>query len=119
MTLLSVFFGSSRFSLFFKQKTAYEMRIRDWSSDVCSSYLFAWKPLSENQSSHHQTKPFADRDSLRLGAGPGMADCIEDLIDQGFLAGAIGVRFGLDGQVGKQRQVDQNRIAPKIGRAHV
>src|SRR3546814_19393881 len=27
--------------LFFKQKTAYEMRIRDWSSDVCSSDLFA------------------------------------------------------------------------------
>src|SRR3546814_5939653 len=25
---------------FFKQKTAYEMRIRDWSSDVCSSDLF-------------------------------------------------------------------------------
>src|SRR3546814_7372258 len=30
--LLSVFF-------FFKQKTAYEMRISDWSSDVCSSDL--------------------------------------------------------------------------------
>src|SRR3546814_4240479 len=26
---------------FFKQKTAYEMRIRDWSSDVCSSDLVA------------------------------------------------------------------------------
>src|SRR3546814_1765648 len=25
--------------VFFKQKTAYEMRISDWSSDVCSSYL--------------------------------------------------------------------------------
>src|SRR3546814_20580449 len=25
---------------FFKQKTAYEMRISDWSSDVCSSYLY-------------------------------------------------------------------------------
>src|SRR3546814_4648209 len=24
---------------FFKQKTAYEVRISDWSSDVCSSYL--------------------------------------------------------------------------------
>src|SRR3546814_6690598 len=24
---------------FFKQKTAYERRISDWSSDVCSSYL--------------------------------------------------------------------------------
>src|SRR3546814_4223772 len=39
-----VFFGVlsafwvSRF-LFFKQKTAYEMRISDWSSDVCSSDL--------------------------------------------------------------------------------
>src|SRR3546814_6574069 len=27
---------------FFKQKTAYEMRISDWSSDVCSSDLWAW-----------------------------------------------------------------------------
>src|SRR3546814_12697757 len=31
---------------FFKQKTAYEMRISDWSSDVCSSDLAAaeWQP---------------------------------------------------------------------------
>src|SRR3546814_1445026 len=28
-----------RFIFFFKQKTAYEMRISDWSSDVCSSDL--------------------------------------------------------------------------------
>src|SRR3546814_7249746 len=33
--LLVVFF----FFFFFKQKTAYEMRISDWSSDVCSSDL--------------------------------------------------------------------------------
>src|SRR3546814_5812203 len=26
----------------FKQKTAYEMRISDWSSDVCSSDLTVW-----------------------------------------------------------------------------
>src|SRR3546814_15659706 len=32
-TFLYIFF-------FFKQKTAYEMRISDWSSDVCSSDLF-------------------------------------------------------------------------------
>src|SRR3546814_3416110 len=30
------------FVFFFKQKTAYEMRISDWSSDVCSSDLFKW-----------------------------------------------------------------------------
>src|SRR3546814_3849984 len=38
-------FVRSSFSLyfffFFKQKTAYEMRISDWSSDVCSSDLAA------------------------------------------------------------------------------
>src|SRR3546814_939100 len=30
----------SKFFFFFKQKTAYEMRISDWSSDVCSSDLW-------------------------------------------------------------------------------
>src|SRR3546814_10669352 len=29
---------------FFKQKTAYEMRISDWSSDVCSSDLIGGQP---------------------------------------------------------------------------
>src|SRR3546814_9672551 len=31
---------------FFKQKTAYEMRISDWSSDVCSSDLGPLRSLS-------------------------------------------------------------------------
>src|SRR3546814_1583190 len=30
---------------FFKQKTAYDMRISDWSSDVCSSDLRDYNPL--------------------------------------------------------------------------
>src|SRR3546814_7677015 len=33
---------------FFKQKTAYELRISDWSSDVCSSDLPAAPPDVEN-----------------------------------------------------------------------
>src|SRR3546814_13814766 len=36
MISIAVFFV---FFFFFKQKTAYEMRISDWSSDVCSSDL--------------------------------------------------------------------------------
>src|SRR3546814_19600619 len=36
LALASLFFI---FFFFFKQKTAYEMRISDWSSDVCSSDL--------------------------------------------------------------------------------
>src|SRR3546814_16034803 len=31
--------GNVSFICFFKQKTAYEMRISDWSSDVCSTDL--------------------------------------------------------------------------------
>src|SRR3546814_10547266 len=43
LLLMSSFF----FFFFFKQKTAYEMRISDWSSDVCSSDLFGFprKPI--------------------------------------------------------------------------
>src|SRR3546814_2804881 len=35
------------FFFFFKQKTAYEMRISDWSSDVCSSDLRIWQKKPE------------------------------------------------------------------------
>src|SRR3546814_9623916 len=41
---------------FFKQKTAYEMRISDWSSDVCSSDRRATKPEPPNQS-HQKGEP--------------------------------------------------------------
>src|SRR3546814_2607567 len=40
------FFGLLLFFFFFKQKTAYEMRISDWSSDVCSSDLPRPPPAS-------------------------------------------------------------------------
>src|SRR3546814_6864042 len=33
--------------LLFKQKTAYEMRISDWSSDVCSSDLTGGHPVKD------------------------------------------------------------------------
>src|SRR3546814_2492723 len=36
--------------IFFKQKTAYEMRISDWSSDVCSSDLL------KHVATYHQKK---------------------------------------------------------------
>src|SRR3546814_16306301 len=43
---------------FFKQKTAYEMRISDWSSDVCSSDLVPaqgklWEYLGDLKGSRH------------------------------------------------------------------
>src|SRR3546814_9741404 len=42
---------------FFKQKTAYEMRISDWSSDVCSSDLFAPSaPAFRNAGNRHPSR---------------------------------------------------------------
>src|SRR3546814_15311625 len=40
---------------FFKQKTAYEMRISDWSSDVCSSDLLTF--LSQQIEQREQYQP--------------------------------------------------------------
>src|SRR3546814_1846194 len=45
---------------FFKQKTAYELRISDWSSDVCSSDL-SIRPRRPRRA--------RDRSSARAGAG--------------------------------------------------
>src|SRR3546814_7604925 len=44
---------------FFTQKTAYEMRISDWSSDVCSSDLVAYRDHADGR---HRA---ADRAALR------------------------------------------------------
>src|SRR3546814_9712457 len=40
---------------FFKQKTAYEMRISDWSSDVCSSDLRS--PRGQGGQGQHRRRP--------------------------------------------------------------
>src|SRR3546814_17171290 len=46
---------------FFKQKTAYEMRISDWSSDVCSSDLF------DNSAMGQATNTKRDVEAQRAG----------------------------------------------------
>src|SRR3546814_13959609 len=43
----------SLFFFFFKQKTAYEMRISDWSSDVCSSDLADFTIGRRQQAGNH------------------------------------------------------------------
>src|SRR3546814_3459113 len=44
---------------FFKQKTAYEMRISDWSSDVCSSDLTGLPISTEGSSRGSRVRPQA------------------------------------------------------------
>src|SRR3546814_2291170 len=54
---------------FFKQKTAYEMRISDWSSDVCSSDLFA-------RGRHVRFQPADQRIHIRIAAGLDVAEIL-------------------------------------------
>src|SRR3546814_11934317 len=54
----------------FKQKTAYEMRISDWSSDVCSSDLLYCRE-TEVQSTGERTRATARRTKIDHVALPG------------------------------------------------
>src|SRR3546814_6786501 len=59
-------FDDSEFDFFFfKQKTAYEMRISDWSSDVCSSDLVARRAILRRQAEHLATR--GDQRALAAG----------------------------------------------------
>src|SRR3546814_19575507 len=83
------------FVFFFKQKTAYEMRISDWSSDVCSSDLTIEEALegeAANGRGHLD-------DGKARGAAIGQAHLLEFLPEQlplDELAGAAdpGQAFG-------------------------
>src|SRR3546814_9834110 len=102
------------FFFFFKQKTAYEMRISDWSSDVCSSDLL-------------------DEDARNLAAR--VADRLIDEIEQSLLAAVAGEpdghRMAAIRLAGHKHAVEQRdealfghfgqhlRDGAQIGRAHV
>src|SRR3546814_6778377 len=85
---------------FFKQKTAYEMRISDWSSDVCSSDLFEAAfyardlpslhgdvvariagPIARPVAEVHACRPRADRQPLFERAPP-----LGPIVEQRFVA---------------------------------
>src|SRR3546814_5702729 len=85
----------------FKQKTAYEMRISDWSSDVCSSDLLSgagpdairgrcrsgrgrgaqgrfWFALYDQASKHHANEHFFRGASAALDPTPAMTSRSEE-----------------------------------------
>src|SRR3546814_10877822 len=53
------------FFFFFKQKTAYEMRISDWSSDVCSSDLDRHQDDQREPDVEQSPQDAADEDDLQ------------------------------------------------------
>src|SRR3546814_9888002 len=64
---------------FFKQKTAYERRISDWSSDVCSSDLCTtgFMPAEEGRSQANLDRPTQDPPiSFRNGSWSLLRRCV-------------------------------------------
>src|SRR3546814_14182345 len=69
---------------FFKQKTAYEMRISDWSSDVCSSDLLEREEVWRESSGAPRTAFAAQTYSepfRRLGLHPRLIGPVMQLLD--------------------------------------
>src|SRR3546814_5442145 len=86
---------------FFKQKTAYEMRISDWSSDVCSSDL-----LTET-----------GRLLARLPIDPRLARMILAAADQQCLDEMLIIASALSVQDPRDRPMQERDASEEIGRA--
>src|SRR3546814_9762521 len=108
---------------FFKQKTAYEMRISDWSSDVCSSDLTVGHGPPQRQALDALRRPV--RRHLVAGHAPdlfriGLEEDREQLVAEGVDGPVL---EGTDVAPGKQPGLGEarhaKRRAPQIGRAHV
>src|SRR3546814_11715154 len=88
---------------FFKQNAAYEWRIRDWSSDVCSSDLARKRVEHPAQGVHAGTATVAEQDHRSFGRRVGCARenflipgrfCGVDLIDAQHQAADLFVANG-------------------------
>src|SRR3546814_3724692 len=99
---------------FFKQKTAYEMRISDWSSDVCSSDLLGVDRAYRALFQQDQRRPFLERRRrLRrrfraVQGGPGR--CTEQVSLTTLQENAA---------CRKSSSSPERALASEIGRAHV
>src|SRR3546814_6289074 len=99
---------------FFKQKTAYEMRISDWSSDVCSSDLHEF-----GAGARVQAALVGDFDRLAIlvqGPTPSISDATEIYFCPASFAAITAARSSIVLRA-LSRRISIGRL--KIGRAHV
>src|SRR3546814_10345977 len=93
---------------FFKQKTAYEMRISDWSSDVCSSDLLSIKA----RALRGRGIAGGDRIELALNAAPQTnrldIQLTLDAPANGLVSGLTGTTKGLHMQIGGKGRSEEH-----------
>src|SRR3546814_3449176 len=107
-------FDFIRLFFFFKQKTAYEMRISDWSSDVCSSDL---TPVAIAAAPTQMRKNPGATISAAASNMPidSQIQCGSILASQ---SGMSGSRLALD-RVARELADPAQSADQQIGRAHV
>src|SRR3546814_10011660 len=109
-----------RFVFFCKQKTAYEMRISDWSSDVCSSDLAR---LSESGSGRQAREMIMRRLAVALTAGLLFRGQSRRVLERRAADGGSDLGFGPEGSIGRgggaARALSGEVGGGEIGRAHV
>src|SRR3546814_2858247 len=88
---------------FFKQKTAYEMRISDWSSDVCSSDLHAGSRIDGDRLQRTECLLLGGED-VRFGS-------LGMFADLGFHPGTHGGRIGRHPCRSEERSVGKECVS--------
>src|SRR3546814_11025393 len=91
---------------FFKQKTAYEMRISDWSSDVCSSDLFDAKASFSPESITIGGSGSLENQPIRLVSPAVLAREKDDWVLRQVRVEFAGGTADLSGRWGHARMVD-------------
>src|SRR3546814_6527926 len=86
---------------FFKQKTAYDMRISDWSSDVCSSDLIAGKTTAQTTNQ----RSIADG-GVEIWSKAAREDCPES---EAGSAGSLGERNAGEKRIGNGVSIEKSR----------
>src|SRR3546814_1664856 len=93
------------FFFFFKQKTAYEMRISDWSSDVCSSDL-----------SREILQQSRDLEAIRGGCAKRILGLLEDLAaNQAEKYAAFWREFGRAFKEGVGEEIGRASCRERVG----
>src|SRR5216110_4034635 len=91
------------FFFFFKQKTAYEISSRDWSSDVCSSDLQSRRRPCRRQ----QARGPGRRSACRRAREIGRASCRERVCELVYISA---VSVSLEKKRGQHRCVRRARL---------
>src|SRR3546814_6364865 len=110
------------FVFFFKQKTAYEMRISDWSSDVCSSDLFKLQGLDAQALVEYQKRnleAFASANKIALEGAQAVIRRQAEIVRQGVEDASKALSELSAAGTPQDKLTKQVELAKQIGRAHV